>query len=81
MRLYSGKVVLLVVLAQNLFYSGKRGCIRANCCIRVKVVVFSQSGCIRANLVVFLQSGCIRKSGCIRAKLVEFGLKWLYIWV
>ena len=71
--LYSGKVLVfwkrksirakVVVLGQNLFYTGRSGSIRA------KVVVFGQSSCIWAKVLVIGQKWIFSgKSGSIRAK-------------
>ena len=58
----------MVVFGQKRFYTGRSGSIWAN------FVVFGQGSCIRVKVVVFDQSGCyLGKSCCIRAKLVVIG--------
>ena len=52
--------------------------IEENDCIRVKLVVFGQSGCIRK---IWLYSGKVvvfGKSRCIRSKVLVFEQKLLY---
>ena len=62
----------MVAFGRKWFYSGK------SFCIRVKVVVFGQSGCNREKVVLFVQKWLFSgKSGSIRTKVVVLGQKWL----
>ena len=45
----------MVVLGQELLYSGKSGCNRKGCCMRAKLLYSGKNGCVLAKVVVFGQ--------------------------
>ena len=57
----------MVVIEQNRLYSGKSGL------IRVKVVLFGQSGCFRIKCLYSGKNGYIRAKVVLLPKVVVFG--------
>ena len=75
----------MVVLGQELLYSGKVVVFGRSGCIRVKWLCFckklsysGKSGCNRDKVAVFGQGVVFGQSGCIRAKVVVFRQTLVY---